>query len=710
MTLEHGRKLNFRQRILKQARIFLLRGFLVVPIPPKQKAPRLKGWTELRLEDQDLEKAFGKSDNIGAILGAPSGGLVDVDLDSAEAIAVAHSFLPATQRIHGRKSKPESHRWYEADPVPAPMQFADVDGAMLIELRSTGQQTVIPPSIHPSGELLFWKMARNPGRVDADDLRQAVRRVAACALLARHWPAKGQRHECSKALAGVLLRAGWSEDELIAFLTAAAKAGRDEEWDVRKGDVLTTAEKLSEGRPTTGTPRLVQILGQQVVGKLSEWLALSREKTSVGPIIGSLPSDVQWPEPLRNDALQGLPGEIVSAIEPHSESDPAALLGQILVSFGNAIGRTAFFRVESDYHFANLFLVLVGETSKARKGISWTHIRNLFRQADPDWADNCIQGGLSTGEGLIWAVRDPVLRQEPADEESDEGAEYQYVTVDEGVEEKRLLAEEPEFAQVLKLMSRETNILSTVIRQAWDSGILRTLTKGSPGRATGAHISMIGHVTQDELRKYLTETEQANGFGNRFLWLSVRRSKSLPEGGHLTEDDTRDLVQRLERAVNHARTVTEMNRSEKARRLWFDVYGELSEGKSGLLGALTGRAEAQTVRLSLIYALMDRSVVIRRKHLQAALALWAYVEASARFIFGEAIGDPLADQILQALRRSAVGLARTEISSLFQRHRASPDIARALGVLLRHGRAVYRQEPTDGRPEERWFALGATAK
>ncbi len=212
-------------------------------------------------------------------------------------------------------------------------------------------------------------------------------------------------------------------------------------------------------------------------------------------------------------------------------------------------------------------------------------------------------------------------------------------------------------------------------------------------QSNGAHISMIGHAHEDELRKYLTETEQANGFGNRFLVAECPPLKILARSrGHLTEDDTRDLVQRLERAVNDARTVTEMNRSEKARRLWFDVYGELSEGKSGLLGALTGRAEAQTVRTLSIYALMDRSVVIRRKHLQVALALWAYVEASARFIFGEAIGDPLADQILQALRRSAVGLARTEISSLFQRHRASPDIARALGVLLRHGRgAVYRQ-------------------
>ena len=579
---------------------------------------------------------------------------------------------------------------------------------MLLELRSTGQQTVAPPSRHPSGERFYWLKAGDPAVVDAEELQRAVRRVAACALVARHWPAKGQRHECSKALAGLLLREGWTDDDVIAFLTNVAKAsGRDEEWDARKGDIRTTARRLSEGRPATGIPRLTEILGERVVRKLVDWLGISAAKIAVDSISQPLRADfVQWPEPLRKDALHGLPGEIVSAIEPHSEADPASLLGQALVCFGNAIGRTASFKVESDSHFTNLFAVLVGETSKARKGISWAYIRNLFKEAAPEWTDNCIQGGLSTGEGLIWAVRDPIVRPRSPDKD-DEEDEREYITVDEGAEDKRLLAEEPEFAQILKLMSRESSILSTVIRQAWDSGILRTMTKASPGRATGAHVSIVAHITQDELRRYLTETEQANGFGNRFLWFSVRRSKCLPEGGQLSEDVIGNLVGRLKKAVDYAQSVKEMRRSEKARCLWIDVYGEISEGKPGMLGALTSRGEAQVTRLSMIYALMDRSNVIRRAHLEAALAVWTYVEASARFIFGEALGDPLADDILRALRSFASGMTRTAISNLFQRHRSSVQIAQALGLLARHGRAICRQERTDGRPEERWLALSA---
>jgi hypothetical protein len=703
---------NHHQQVLRQARISLRKGWRPVPIPEGRKGPRIKDWPTLRLTRNDLKNAFSETDNIGIILGEASRGLVDVDLDSPEAIALAPSFLPATNRIHDRRSKPFSHHWFNSDPIPAPMQFPDIDGTMLLELRSDGQQTVVPPSVHPSGERFHWKRAGDPAVIPANELRQAVRRTAACALVARHWPEQGQRHECSKALAAALLRAGWSETEVVTFLTQAAKvSGHDEEWQARKGDVLTSAKRLAGGRPTTGIPRLADILGERIVDKLTDWLELSPAEIVAGPILAPA-HYVQWPDPLRKEALHGLAGEIVSAIEPHSEADPASLLSQTLVAFGNAVGRQAFFTVESDQHFTNLFDVLVGETSKARKGTSWAHIRNLLKEAAPEWADTCIQGGLSTGEGLISAVRDPVLRQQPVekDGEDGDGVEHEYVTVDEGAHDKRLLAEEPEFAQLLKLMGRETNILSTVIRQGWDSGILRTMTKTSPGRATGAHISIIGHITQDELRRYLTETEQANGFGNRFLWLSVRRSKSLPDGGKVPEEVIGELVQKLKKALEHARCVKEMKRSDKAKRLWFQVYGTLSEGKPGLLGALTSRAEAQVTRLSMIYALLDCSSIIRSKHLHAALAFWEYVEASARFIFGEALGDPLADEILRALRRSEKGMTRTEISNLFQRHRSSTQIARALGVLARHGRAVCRQDRTDGRPDERWLALGATAK
>jgi hypothetical protein len=109
----------------------------------------------------------------------------------------------------------------------------------------------------------------------------------------------------------------------------------------------------------------------------------------------------EWPDPLWKDAFWGLAGETVRTIEPHTEADPAALLIQSLVAFGNIIGPGVHFQAEKDRHGLNLFTVLVGATSKARKGTSWGHIRELAATADGQWCPNCIQTGLSSGEGLI---------------------------------------------------------------------------------------------------------------------------------------------------------------------------------------------------------------------------------------------------------------------------------------------------------------------
>jgi len=102
----------------------------------------------------------------------------------------------------------------------------------------------------------------------------------------------------------------------------------------------------------------------------------------------------------------------------------------------------------------------------------------MFQQIDPAWGKEGITGGLSFGEGLIYAVRDPRY---------DKDGEL----LDQGATDKRRLLVEEELAGALKVATREGNSLSAVIRQAWDKGDLRPLTKNNPIRATGAHISII---------------------------------------------------------------------------------------------------------------------------------------------------------------------------------------------------------------------------
>jgi hypothetical protein len=373
------------------------------------------------------------------------------------------------------------------------------------------------------------------------------------------------------------------------------------------------------------------------------------------------------------------------------------------VAFGSAAGKAAFFAVEADHHHANEFAVLVGKTSKARKGTSWGHIFRLFREADEPWAAERIQSGASSGEGLIWAVRDPIQKQERIKEQGE--VRYEAVAADPGISDKRLLVYEPEFANVLKMTERQGNTLSTVLRQAWDGLDLRTLVKNSPARATGAHVSLIGHITADELRRYLTATETANGFGNRHLWVCAERSKRLPEGGSVDPGAWAGVCGDLARAIEFARSAGEMRRDEEARELWCDVYGELSEGRPGLAGALLARAEAHVMRLALLYALMDRSPQIRAPHLMAALALWEYAERSVHFVFGDCLGDSVADELLLLMRGSHEGVTRTDIRDHFGRHQSADRVNRALALLLQHGLARRQQRETGGRPSEVWFAV-----
>lgn len=416
-----------------------------------------------------------------------------------------------------------------------------------------------------------------------------------------------------------------------------------------------------------------------------------------------------WPKPLGDAALRGLAGEFVRLVEPHTEADPVALLAQFLTGVGNLIGGGPCFVAERDRHGTNLFVVLVGETAKGRKGSSWGQAHYRLALADPQWADERIQSGLSSGEGLIWAVRDPISRLEAAKPKA--GNEQREVVTDPGISDKRLLVFEAEFASTLRVLDREGSTLSAHMRQSWDNGSLRVLTKNSPAKATGAHISIIGHITADELRRYLTRTELGNGFANRFLWICVQRARVLPDGGAIDMVDFEAFEARLRSVIARARQLgwTELRRDEEARALWHEIYEDLSDGRPGLVGAVTSRAEAQTMRLALLYAVLDESPVIRRIHLEAALALWRYADDSAHYIFGDALGDPVADRILVALADAPNGLTRSQISKgLFAGHRRG-EMSRALRSLEARGAAVVERVETDGRFAELW-RLGPAEK
>ena len=190
---------------------YISEGWSVLPIPNGRKAPEVKDWVNRTFTVED----FLADDNIGIRLGEPSGHLVDVDLDCAEAVIAANDIMLPTARKHGRQSVGVSHYWYIAKGVNKSERWLDTDGKVLVELRSTGGQTVVPASTHPSGEKLFWLVDGQPSdlpgdvpaTVEQELLRLAARSTATAALLARHWPS-GARHNAAGHAAGFLAARG----------------------------------------------------------------------------------------------------------------------------------------------------------------------------------------------------------------------------------------------------------------------------------------------------------------------------------------------------------------------------------------------------------------------------------------------------------------------------------------------------------------------
>jgi hypothetical protein len=407
-----------------------------------------------------------------------------------------------------------------------------------------------------------------------------------------------------------------------------------------------------------------------------------------------------WPK-MGDDAYYGLAGDVVREIEPYTEADPVAILIQVLTCVGNIIGNRAYYQVEGSRHHANLFVVLVGESSKARKGTSWDRITDIVKIADERWYSDRTKGGLSSGEGFINEVRDE-LKKWNAKESS-------WETIDPGVSDKRLMITEPEFAGVLAVVERHGNTLSSLMRKAWDGGSLSTMTRNSSLRATGAHISIVGHITVEELRARLTRTDTANGFANRFLFPLVKRSKVLPFGGNALEDKViAELGEGLKRALEIATPIGRVGWTTPAAEAWKTIYGQLSAAQPGLLGAVTSRAEAQCVRLALIYALLDGQANIDLPHIKAALAIWEYVDVSAAHIFGASLGDSVADDILRALHHAGrEGMTRTAIRDLFGRHQSADRMGAALALLASKGRARPVMQQSGGRPTEIWIEMEA---
>jgi P4 family phage/plasmid primase-like protien len=261
---------------------YVRRGWSPVPVPFKQKGPVIPGWQNLRIDEENAAAYFNHStQNIGVVLGPRSGGLTDVDLDCAEALALADHFLPTTQACFGRRSRPRSHRLYRTElsetEKKATLTFKDPEtGDMLVEVRiggDSGAQTVFPGSVHPSDEKIEWAADGEPAKVDGENLKGSVSVLAAASLLARHWPGEGSRHEAALVLGGFLARWGTPSPFRAADLVElVAEVAGDDELSDRRRAAEDAAAQHERGGNVYGLPKLKEVFGEKVANAVAEWL------------------------------------------------------------------------------------------------------------------------------------------------------------------------------------------------------------------------------------------------------------------------------------------------------------------------------------------------------------------------------------------------------------------------------------------------------
>ncbi len=394
----------------------------------------------------------------------------------------------------------------------------------------------------------------------------------------------------------------------------------------------------------------------------------------------------------------GIVGEFMRRVELETEAHAVALATQFLVAFGNVIGRKPHTLVGRTRHGVNIYAAIVGNTGAGRKGTGLDVVRDCIRGADEYWADNCQSPNLTSGEGVVDALRDPV--QKAVAKKGGGPDDFEVVTVDPGVPDKRLLIVSAELVSAFKAGNREGSILSPMLREAWDGKTLRTLAKNAARTATDPHLSIIGHATRFELMRVCKETDVHGGTMNRFLFVLSDRARLLPHGGDL--DDLGLLPAKVADVVTFANGVERMRRTPEADRLWEAVYPELTTPRgSEIVAAVLSRGEAQALRLSMLFALAAGRAEITADDLAAALDLWRYCRASAEAIFA-GVHDSLFHKVAEAIQAQP-GISRSLLHERLGWKLGSSQLVEALGRVHAAGVARPEKAQTRGRPVERWY-------
>ena len=546
-----------------------------------------------------------------------------------------------------------------------------------LDIRGTGGYIILPPSVHASGDSYQWINECSPAEAPPWLVE----------LILNGSASNSQTKQPTYVQSLLKAEKGTRNDSLnkVAF-----RVGKDIASGKADGGNVEAIAKaaLQTGLGPKEVQRTLQSgvqAGKKVVEESNPYSGLN---TSAWPIPGKA-------------VFYGFAGEFAEFAVEKSEADPIAVLATFLCRFGVEVGPSPhMFAGEKQYSRINA--VLVGQSSKARKGTSSIPIRELFAFNEKEWIPaQTSQGPLSSGEGLIHAIRDPELKYH-VDKSTGVGEK---ITMDPGVEDKRLFILDQEFAGALACTKREGNTLSTIVRTLFDGGTIEPLTKTSKLVATNPHVAITTHITLQELHARLDRVEIFNGFANRFLWLCVRRTKLIPFPEPLDSQQVRAFQKKLHLLLESSKACSQMDFDPEARKEWGNIYPLLAKERADLLGSVLNRSEAYVRRIALIYALLDGSDSVRLPHLKAALSLWDYCEQSARFIFAGLESDSTCQKIMEALEESGGKLDTSGLYKFFGNHISKRKMTVALNNLLasKNIRVEELKPQGGGRPRKIFY-------
>jgi hypothetical protein len=334
--------------------------------------------------------------------------------------------------------------------------------------------------------------------------------------------------------------------------------------------------------------------------------------------------------------------------------------------------------VDAARHTTALQTVLCGSTSTG-KGTSLNHVKSVLNLAAPTWYGKGLLSGVNSSEMLIDLIN----------------------------ERQSAIYIETEWARLMKSKGRDSCTLGEVTRDAWDGSVLQTHSRGSGSvEARDYHLSFLSHITCEELGAVMAKNnvDLYNGFANRHLWVFTERAKVIAYPKAVPREVLADLGARLGSAIEDAARIEEMRLSDDVRQQWSGWY-EMKSYEKNPIGAITGRFAPQTLRLGMIYALLDGCDEIGPAHLAAAVAAWEYCEASAIRIFADGAEHSYADPRVKKLQAALIasganGLSRTDLSVLFSGKVNATELSSLAEMLIDDGTATIRIIPTGGRVRE----------